>query len=221
MTDIVDELKSRYMDTKQMVPCELEHRAAQEIESLRQQVANSEAERLEQARLLGMSGEREAGLLAEIEQLKRIPMKYRRMAFNAQLQDENNELRKQLSEKDAEIASWKNVFGHLGTADECGNEWIALQDQLTAGQAREQRLRDHIALALEFCDMPAFSVAENLTKALALPQDTSALSAMITKAGEVMRHSVLNEHASSTDGEWQYLERRIRALPSITLEDLK
>lgn len=39
-------------------------------ESLRQQLAESEAERLEQARLLGMSGEREAGLLAEIERLK-------------------------------------------------------------------------------------------------------------------------------------------------------
>ena len=41
--------------------------AAEEIESLRQRLAISEAEGLEQARLLGMSGEREAALLAEID----------------------------------------------------------------------------------------------------------------------------------------------------------
>ena len=33
----------------------------------------------------------------KIEQLKPVPMKYRRMAFNAQLQDENAELRRQLA----------------------------------------------------------------------------------------------------------------------------
>ena len=30
----------------------------------------------------------------------------------------------------AELQQWKNVFGHLGTADECGNEWIKLQDDI-------------------------------------------------------------------------------------------
>ena len=33
----------------------------------------------------------------EVERLKTVPMKYRRMAFNAQLQDENKELRAQLT----------------------------------------------------------------------------------------------------------------------------
>lgn len=33
----------------------------------------------------------------KIDQLKTVPMKYRRMAFNAQLQDENAELRQQLA----------------------------------------------------------------------------------------------------------------------------
>ena len=47
----------------------------EEIESLRQQLASKDA---------------------EIAQLKTVPMKYRRMAFNAQLQDENNTLRQQL-----------------------------------------------------------------------------------------------------------------------------
>ena len=34
---------------------------------------------------------------AEIERLKTVPMKYRRMAFNAQLQNENAQLRQQLA----------------------------------------------------------------------------------------------------------------------------
>lgn len=41
---------------------------------------------------------------AKIERLKTVPMMYRRMAFNAQLQDENNELRQQVTEKDEVIA---------------------------------------------------------------------------------------------------------------------
>jgi len=47
----------------------------EEIESLRQQLASCDA---------------------EIERLKTVPMRYRRMAFNAQLQDENTQLRQQL-----------------------------------------------------------------------------------------------------------------------------
>ena len=48
---------------------------------------------------------------AEIARLKTVPMRYRRMAFNAQLQDEaarleqeNDQLRAQIKQKDAEIA---------------------------------------------------------------------------------------------------------------------
>ena len=35
MTDIVERLRARYMDTKNMLPCELEHEAAKVIEQLR------------------------------------------------------------------------------------------------------------------------------------------------------------------------------------------
>jgi len=38
---------------------------------------------------------------AEIERLKTVPMKYRRMAFNAHLQDENAKLSKQLAAEQA------------------------------------------------------------------------------------------------------------------------
>ena len=31
---------------------------------------------------------------------------------------------------ESELRPWKSVFGHLGTADECGNEWVALKDAL-------------------------------------------------------------------------------------------
>ncbi len=48
---------------------------------------------------------------AEVARLKTVPMRYRRMAFNAQLQDEvtmleqeNDQLRTQIKQKDAEIA---------------------------------------------------------------------------------------------------------------------
>lgn len=36
-------------------------------------------------------------LTAEVERLKTVPMKYRRMRFNAELQDENHELHQQLA----------------------------------------------------------------------------------------------------------------------------
>lgn len=161
----------------------IELKAQQEIESLRQQLAEkdeeiesfrasyestyeqnlrlanqlgeSEAERLEQARLLGMSGEREAGLLAEIERLKKIPMKYRRMAFNAQLQDENNELRKQLA----------------------------------ASQAREQQLREALKGNVRVVTKsgpviaPISVLSNEIAEVLAQPSDTTALEAMIAKAG--------------------------------------
>jgi len=48
----------------------------------------------------------------EIERLKTVPMKYRRMAFNAQLQDENNELRTQLAAAQEEIdneTAWQPI----------------------------------------------------------------------------------------------------------------
>ena len=46
----------------------------------------------------------------EIERLKTVPMKYRRMEFNAQLQNENDELRQQLAKKDAEIEVLREHF---------------------------------------------------------------------------------------------------------------
>lgn len=53
------------------------------------------------------------------------------------------------SDLEAQLKQWRSVFGHLGTADECGNEWIRLQDE-------NQRLREAFdSLAERFSNMDA------------------------------------------------------------------
>ena len=61
---------------------------------------------------------------AEIAKLKSVPMKYRRMAFNAQLQDEvtrleqeNDELLAQIKQKDAEITELVAALKPFGAID--------------------------------------------------------------------------------------------------------
>ena len=61
---------------------------------------------------------------AEIARLKTVPMRYRRMAFNAQLQDEvarleqeNDQLRVQIKQKDAEIAELVTALKPFGAID--------------------------------------------------------------------------------------------------------
>lgn len=50
---------------------------------------------------------------------------------------------------EAQLKQLGNVFGHLGTADECGNEWIRLQDE-------NQLLREALdSLAERFSNMDA------------------------------------------------------------------
>lgn len=39
----------------------------------------------------------------------------------------------------AELQKWRDVFGHLGTADECGNEWIRLQDRIAELEQANRR----------------------------------------------------------------------------------
>ena len=56
-----------------------------------------------------------------IDPTKTTPEKLAEM--NDSLIIDNNHLR-------YELKTWKNVFGHLGTADECGNEWIKLKDEV-------------------------------------------------------------------------------------------
>lgn len=48
-------------------------------------------------------------LEAENEQLKTVPMRYRRLAFNAKLQDENDELRNRVEQLEAELDFYQDM----------------------------------------------------------------------------------------------------------------
>jgi hypothetical protein len=62
--------------------------------------------------------ERIVKLEKEVERLKQIPMKYRRMEFNAQLQNENSELRRQLDTLQSTApVSKPEVVGYIGVDD--------------------------------------------------------------------------------------------------------
>lgn len=163
MSDIVEELKNRYMDTKRMIPCELEHRAAQEIEYLRQRLA----------------------------------------------------------EKDAEIERLKSMVDESQAARHVQREHNRMLTNLAAAQARERLLLDGLswisrvnALDYEYVEMAKKTLAN-------VSQDTSALdnlkAEVAARAGEVMRERCL--------GDIWYMpkpqEEAIRALPGVTLEDLK
>lgn len=127
---------------------------------------------------------------AEIERLKTVPMKYRRMAFNAHLQDENAKLSKQLADEQAKNVGLRELVKHFALID-LGRSLLPDDFGLWVLRAR---------------------------KALATPSDTSALEALVAKAGEKMREMCIAEFLTRT--HW-YAEENMRALPAVTLEDLK
>lgn len=104
--------------------------------------------------------------------------------------------------------------------------------ELAASQAREQQLREALYDWVR-CDLDE----EKVDRLLALPQDTTALEAMIAKAGEMMRSKAINEvetyripvgnsPAGELACEWTYdalkeIRDEIRALPGVTLEDMQ
>ena len=62
---------------------------------------------------------------------------------------------------------------------------------------------------------------EQADKVLAAPSDTSALEAIVKKAGEVMRERSINVAWNNEPDCNGPIEMEIRALPAVTLEDLK
>ena len=100
-----------------------------------------------------------------------------------------------------------------------------LRQQLAASQAREAQLREAL-LSIPICyhskingkECACGSCESNhlVEKALAQPSDTTALEAMIAKAGEVMRERVMQAR-----GNGNLYPLDIRALPGVTLEDLR
>ena len=81
-------------------------------------------------------------------------------------------------------------------------------EQIAANQSYAEQLRD----ALEYHQAQTRPIQQTL-EALALPQDTTALESMIAKAGEVMRERCVEECDEAREA--------IRALPGVTMEDLK
>lgn len=128
-----------------------------------------------------------------------------------------------------EYRARKDYRGPLYSADAILAARKPLEEQLAAAQAREQRYREALSVLAESVgrfvsdegwqqlDMDNMDAADCL---LALPQDTSALQAMITKAGEVMRERCAVEcetHYNFSNA----LAAAIRVLPGVTLEDLQ
>lgn len=89
--------------------------------------------------------------------------------------------------------------------------------QLAASQAREQQFRDLLSnCVIPFANSTMVTIAKwRVEEAFSTPNDTTALSAVVAKAGEVMRERCFAiGHSASIDDS-------IRALPDVTLEDLK
>lgn len=198
MTDIIERLKepeAHYpgnFDTPKranaMLSC-LCQEAMEEIESLRQQLAEKDA---------------------EVERLSRLNSSYSNLtkAQEGQL----TALRNRLYE----------LKGADKTLDSERDANAILTEQLAASQAREQQLRENVRLV---CGpvMDAFTDGQrwnDYQEIIDHPQDTSALEALIAKAGEVMRERCAVEcetHYNFSNA----LAAAIRALPGVTLEDIK
>ena len=95
---------------------------------------------------------------------KAVPMKYRRMEFNAQLQQELKVAEATLVAAREELKRWPPI------ADAWHNTCDDLREQLAQSQAREQSLRD----ALIHHQKLTRPITSSM-KALALPTDNSAL----------------------------------------------
>lgn len=138
-------------------------------------------------------------------------------------------LRQRLAEKDAEIERLYKVIDA---------NWVS-QKQIIVSQLLVERLREALNLwklasnnaeeselddmACYCVPMPLFCDADEATgAALALPQDTTALEAMITKAGEVMRERAAQEGRMAANGNCEDRVRRaILSIANVTLFDLR
>jgi len=126
----------------------------------------------------------------------------------------------------------------LAEAYEAGKREQAAE--LAAEQAKNAALRDALNRLQEACngedDNEFYAANSAATKYLSAPSDTSALEAMIAKAGEKMREKCANlcddsakslsacPKSAQNDAAISAIENkatRIRTLPGVTLEDLK
>lgn len=90
--------------------------------------------------------------------------------------------------------------------------------ELTPEQAKNVELREAILTQAPFYN----ELEKPLIEAISAPSDTSALEALIHKAGEKMREKclVVADEDAKRSLLWRVV-REINALPCVTLEDLK
>lgn len=138
---------------------------------------------------------------------------------------------KQLEERDLLIAELRKQLNQA----KHDNELMMLNltqcgQQLAAIQAREQQLLKRVASTIVLLEAVCavnpdsacakYELGEN-RKTVNYPSDTTALEAMIEKAGEVMRERIIKnllQRGALDDGDYLI---SIPSLPSIKLEDLK
>lgn len=127
----------------------------------------------------------------------------------------------ELASAGAEIERLSSSCNFVGEANEkLGARVIVAEKQLAAEQAKNAGLREAILTQAPFDS----ELEKPLIEAISAPSDTSALEALIAKAGEKMRDLAV---AKSTAGERKLtktgksIAASIRALPGVTLEDLK
>lgn len=129
------------------------------------------------------------------------------------------ELRRQLVEKHVEVKRLKQ--SHLEEMSAVQIRLAENKDQLAASQAREQQFRELLSNCIvPFANATMVKIAKwRVEEAFALPNDTTALQSMVAKAGEVMRERA---HSAMLDLKpWDHRGEIIRALPAVTLDDLK
>ena len=150
----------------------------------------------------------------------------------------------QLADKREEIEWLSDEIGYQSLwKTEFRQQKEYAEKQFAASQAREQQLRDaleNIKAHDEYVmwnrcpdcdygckgvckDMPHSEVGKIAIKSIALPADTSALEALIAKAGEVMRKRAAEKAIEVGDymSVGKHVAGAIRALTGVTLEDLK
>lgn len=130
--------------------------------------------------------------------------------------------------RDAEVNDWRSqAHRSQSEADNAVAECDQLRAELAAEQAKNVGLRE--ALEYSIKQVPELATVPGISKALSTQSDTSALEAIVKKAGEKMRErctdTCLRMIALRPDegrlNESDDCYESIRALPAVTLEDLK
>jgi len=179
----------------------------------------------------------------DLEAIRQSPRQFVDLETVIALSDRCEGLEAQLAGKDAEIERLKeesrmpvkyyqpdgkgSIYAVYGSSSINFTE--SLLNKLAASQAREQQLRE--ALTACVCAMQdhqagigitgMFDEVEKLGRLVlqSVTQDTSALEAVIAKAGEVMRERC--EGVATVIMSLPDKKRRIRAILGVTLGDLK